>query len=91
MGLSRYSLIRYVPNLKKNLISLGTLDFLGYGYSTKNGVMKITKDAMVIMKGKKIGNLYSYSGTQLSMELQCPPRQNQIMIMQFSGIYSLFI
>jgi hypothetical protein len=43
-------------------------------------LMKITKGAMVIMKGKKIGNLYSYSRTQLPMELQCPPRQNQIMI-----------
>jgi hypothetical protein len=26
------------------------------GYSAKEGVMKITKGAMVIMKGKKIGN-----------------------------------
>jgi hypothetical protein len=50
--------VRYVPNLKKNLISLGTLDSLGNGYSAKNGVMKITKGAMVIMKGNKIGNLY---------------------------------
>jgi hypothetical protein len=50
--------VRYVPDLKKNLISLGTLDSLGYGYLAKNGVMKITKGAMVIMKGNKISNLY---------------------------------
>jgi hypothetical protein len=54
--------VKYVPNLKKNLISLGTLDSLGYGYSAKDGVMKITKGAMVIMKGKKIGNLYKLLG-----------------------------
>jgi hypothetical protein len=54
--------VRYVPNLKKNLISLGTLDSLGYGYSAKDGVMKITKGTMVIMKGKKIGNLYKLLG-----------------------------
>jgi hypothetical protein len=54
--------VRYVPNLKKNLISLGTLDSLDYGYSAKDGVMKITKGAMVIMKGKKIGNLYKLLG-----------------------------
>ena len=46
--------VRYVPDLKKNLISLGTLDSLGYSYLAKNGVMKISKAAMVIMKG----NLY---------------------------------
>jgi hypothetical protein len=50
--------VRYVPNLKKNLISLGTLDSLGYGYSVKDRVMKIT----MIMKGKKIGNLYKLLG-----------------------------
>lgn len=33
--------VRYVPDLRKNLISLGTLDSLGYGYSAKDGVMKI--------------------------------------------------
>jgi hypothetical protein len=54
--------VRYVPNLKKNLISLGTLDSLGYGYSAKDGVIKITKGTMVIMKGKKIGNLYKLLG-----------------------------
>jgi hypothetical protein len=32
--------VKYVPDLKKNLISLGTLDSLGYGYSAKNGFMK---------------------------------------------------
>jgi hypothetical protein len=51
------TIVRYVSDLKKNLISLGTLDYLGYGYSAKNRVMKITKGAMVILKGKKIGNL----------------------------------
>jgi hypothetical protein len=50
--------VKYVPDLKKNLISLGTLDSLGYGYLAKNRVIKMTKGAMMIMKGNKIGNLY---------------------------------
>jgi hypothetical protein len=54
--------VRYAPNLKKNLISLGILDSLGYGYSAKDGVMKITKGTIMIMKGKKIGNLYKLLG-----------------------------
>jgi hypothetical protein len=32
--------VRYVPDLKKNLISLGTLDSLGYGYSAKMELRK---------------------------------------------------
>jgi hypothetical protein len=35
--------VRYVPDLKKNLISLATLDSLGCDYSTKDGVTKIAK------------------------------------------------
>ena len=58
--------VRYVLDLKKNLISLGTLDSLGYGYSAKDGVMKITKGAMVIMKGKKICNLYKLLGDTIT-------------------------
>lgn len=27
--------VRYIPNLKKKMISLCTLDFLGYSYSIK--------------------------------------------------------
>jgi hypothetical protein len=34
------------------------LDSLGYGHSTKNKAMKITKGAMVKVKGSKIGNFY---------------------------------
>ena len=43
--------IRHVPKVKKNLISLGTLDSNGYGSKSKGGVMKMTKGTMVVMKG----------------------------------------
>jgi hypothetical protein len=35
--------IRHVPEVEKNLISLGTLDSNGYGYKFVGGVMKVTK------------------------------------------------
>ena len=54
--------IRYRQDLKKNLISLGTLDSLGCIYLAKDGIMKITKGASVVMKGEKIGNLYILLG-----------------------------
>ena len=46
--------VRYVPDLRKNLISLGVLDDLGYSYSLKGGIMKITKGALMVMKGQKV-------------------------------------
>ena len=51
--------VRHVLEVKKNLISLGTLDFKGYCYKSKNGLMKVSKGAMVMMKGQKVeGNIY---------------------------------
>jgi hypothetical protein len=43
--------VRHVPEVEKNLISLGTLDSNGYGYKSVSGVMKVIKGAMVVMKG----------------------------------------
>ena len=44
--------VRHVPEVEKNLISLGTLDSngYGYGYESVDGVMKVTKGEMVVMK-----------------------------------------
>ena len=50
--------VRHVPDLRKNLISLGVLDDLGYSYSSKSGIMKITKGALMVMKGQKVRTLY---------------------------------
>ncbi|KAK2965407.1 hypothetical protein RJ640_001484 [Escallonia rubra] len=54
--------VRYIPDLKKNLISLGTLDSIDCSISIKGGVIKVSKGAMVIMKGQKTGNLYKLMG-----------------------------
>ena len=43
--------VRHVPDLRNNLISLGVLDDLGYSYSSKGGIVKITKGALMVMKG----------------------------------------
>uniref|UniRef100_A0A2N9G8B6 CCHC-type domain-containing protein n=1 Tax=Fagus sylvatica TaxID=28930 RepID=A0A2N9G8B6_FAGSY len=41
--------VRHIPDMKKNLISLGTLDSKGYSYKFENGIMKVSKGAMVVM------------------------------------------
>ena len=45
------SKVRHIPDMTRNLISLGTLEANGCRYSVENGVLKVTKGAMVLMKG----------------------------------------
>ncbi|XP_073099673.1 uncharacterized protein [Elaeis guineensis] len=54
--------VRYVPTLRKSLISLGTLDENGCSYSGSNGVIKMKKGALIVLKGEKIGSLYKLIG-----------------------------
>ena len=58
--------VRHIPNMKKNLISLGTLDSKSYNYKSENGIMKVSKGVMVVMTGKKIsGNVYKLPGNAI--------------------------
>ena len=54
--------MRHVPNLRKNLISLGVLDTRGYKSSVQGGVMKVYKGILLVMKVKKVGNLFLLEG-----------------------------
>jgi hypothetical protein len=55
--------VRHVPTMFRNLISLSTLDNMGYKYFTPGGVLKVSKGSLVIMKGlMKSANLYVLSG-----------------------------
>ena len=52
--------------MKKNLISLGTVDFNGYCYKSKNGLIKVSKGVMVVVKGQKVeGNIYKLFGNTI--------------------------
>ena len=43
--------VRHVHDLRKNLISLGTLDGNGFYYKFSNGAMKVSKGVLTVMKG----------------------------------------
>ena len=43
--------VRYIPNLRKNLISLGTLDHNGFNFKSEGGVLKVSKVVMTVIKG----------------------------------------
>ena len=55
--------VRHVPGLRKNLISLGTLDILGCRCTCEGGVMKITKGSLILTKGSMVGPLYVLQGS----------------------------
>ncbi|KAL5804932.1 hypothetical protein ACOSQ3_031732 [Xanthoceras sorbifolium] len=48
---------RYVPSLKKNLISLVALESKGLTVTIRDGFLKIASDALVVMKGVRRNNL----------------------------------
>lgn len=64
-GVVRTLEVRHVPELKKNLISLSLLDSHGYRYSAEGGVLKVSRGALVVMKGKIVKGLYHLQGSTL--------------------------
>nr|GEX32113.1 retrovirus-related Pol polyprotein from transposon TNT 1-94 [Tanacetum cinerariifolium] len=55
--------VRYIPDLKRNLISLGTLDREGYTVKLQNGRVKVIKGSWMVLSGTMKGNyVYSLDG-----------------------------
>jgi len=55
--------VRYVPKLKKNLISLGALESNGLVVTMRDGMLRATSGALVMLKGIRKNNLYYYQGS----------------------------
>ena len=58
--------VRYVPDLTKNLISVGVLDSKGYRVTMEGGVLKVVRGALVAMKGTRQGDLYFLDGSTVT-------------------------
>jgi hypothetical protein len=51
--------VRPIPDLRKNLISLDTLDRNGLSFYLEGEVLKVSKGVMTVMKGQRLlGNIY---------------------------------
>ena len=58
--------VRHVPGMKRNLLSLSTLDKKGYKFSGSNGVLKVSKGSLIVMKGDlRAAELYHLQGTTI--------------------------
>lgn len=55
--------VRYVPELKRNLISLGTLESSGYSFKAESGNMRISKGSLLVMKAERRNALYFLLGS----------------------------
>ncbi|CAL9022913.1 unnamed protein product, partial [Prunus brigantina] len=58
--------VRYVPDMKKNLISLGALESKGLKITMEGGVLKAVHGALVVMKGTRRNNLYFLQGSTVT-------------------------
>ncbi|KAG8486258.1 hypothetical protein CXB51_019637 [Gossypium anomalum] len=50
--------VRYIPSLKKNLISLGVLESKGLTITLRDGLLKVVAWVLTVMKGTRRNNLY---------------------------------
>jgi hypothetical protein len=50
--------VRFVPKLKRNLISLSTLEAIGFNFAAIDGVLKVCRGNRIILKGNRLNNLY---------------------------------
>jgi len=55
--------VRHIPDLSKNLISLGSLEEKGCKFQSDGRVLRVSKGALTIMRGKRVGNLYFLQGS----------------------------
>ncbi|KAH9648835.1 hypothetical protein KPL70_025759 [Citrus sinensis] len=58
--------VRHVPDLKRNLISLGMLDKMGCLVKLESGTLKVMRGSMVLMKGSLSNGLYVLQGTAIT-------------------------
>ena len=59
--------MRYVPQLKRNLISVGALKALGLVISVRDGVLKMIKGLMVVVRRD---NLYYLKGSTVTGQVE---------------------
>jgi len=58
--------VMHLPQLKRNLISVGALKMLALVVSIQDGILKMTKGSMVVMKGVRQNNLYYLKGSTVT-------------------------
>ena len=71
--------VRHIPDLKRNLISLGMLDTKGYSYKSQGGMLKVIKGIIVVMKGLLKQGLYVLEGATVVGESAVSLEKENVM------------
>ena len=61
--------VRYIPQLKRNFIFVDALETVGLEVSIKDGILKMTKSSMVVLKGVRRNNLYYLKGSTVTRQV----------------------
>ena len=61
--------VRYVPQMKKNIISVGAVESKDLKLTLENGILKIANGSMIVMKGARDRNLYYLKGSTVTSAL----------------------
>jgi len=61
--------VMYVPQLKKNLISVGALETQGLRETLGEGILKMFSSSLVVLKGIQHNNLSYLKGSTVSENL----------------------
>ncbi|KAG8499655.1 hypothetical protein CXB51_006102 [Gossypium anomalum] len=62
--------VRYVPDLRKNLISLSILNLKRCRINIESSIIKVSRGALVLLKGKRTGSLYILEGSTVTGEIR---------------------
>ncbi|GJS07278.1 retrovirus-related pol polyprotein from transposon TNT 1-94 [Tanacetum coccineum] len=69
-GCSYHMTLRYIPELKRNLISLGTLEKEGFTVKMQSGKVNVINGSRVVLSGTRMDNcVYSLDGHAMTGEL----------------------
>ena len=61
--------MKYVPQLKKNLILVDDLEALGLEISDRESVLKMLRDSMIVMKAVRSNNLYYLKSNMITRQV----------------------
>ncbi|KAH9767149.1 hypothetical protein KPL71_011170 [Citrus sinensis] len=68
--------VRHVPDLKRNLISLGMLDQVGYSVRLEHGKIEILNGVTLVMKGSRKNGVYVLDGEMVTGESSVSTKVN---------------
>ena len=61
--------VRYIPQLKKNFISVGVLEAQILKETLREGVLMMSSGSLVVLKGIRCNNLYYLKGSAITKNL----------------------